>query len=328
VGCGSGWLSEYFARLGYELTGIDISPELIRIAAERVSKLPYAVDRETPIHCKFLVHDIERDSLPQTFAAIVCYDSLHHFEDEHSVMKNLASMLDEGGQLFVAEGEKPTEGSAGEAELREVMEQYQTLEAPFTREYLLHLVGQYGFAIAGDYVAVTGFVDRDNVADHAIRFVESPSFNYLLCRKMRAHGPMLDSKAPGLLLARISLTSDWQEDVIAGETIRADVAVENIGDTLWLTSRAPLPGRVRIGLKILDERGETLTEIHGSPPLRKTVAPGEQVKLKLSVRAPTAPGRYTFKLDLLDQDIAWFEQHGSQPLMLQFTAKTPPAADG
>ena len=29
VGCGSGWLSEYFARLGYQVKGIDISPDLI-----------------------------------------------------------------------------------------------------------------------------------------------------------------------------------------------------------------------------------------------------------------------------------------------------------
>jgi glycosyltransferase involved in cell wall biosynthesis len=36
VGCGSGWLSEYFARLGYDVTGIDISDDLIRMARERV----------------------------------------------------------------------------------------------------------------------------------------------------------------------------------------------------------------------------------------------------------------------------------------------------
>jgi len=36
VGCGSGWLCEYFARFGYEVTGIDISPTLIEIGARAV----------------------------------------------------------------------------------------------------------------------------------------------------------------------------------------------------------------------------------------------------------------------------------------------------
>ena len=59
VGCGSGWLSEYFARLGYDVTGIDISPDLIEIARERVARVPYGVDHETPLRCRFLVHDAE-----------------------------------------------------------------------------------------------------------------------------------------------------------------------------------------------------------------------------------------------------------------------------
>src|SRR5205823_12193023 len=44
VGCGSGWLSEYFARLGYIMHGIDISPELIEMARDRVARVGYDVD--------------------------------------------------------------------------------------------------------------------------------------------------------------------------------------------------------------------------------------------------------------------------------------------
>ena len=47
VGCGSGWMSEYFARLGYEVKGIDISPALIEMSRDRVARVPYDVDHET-----------------------------------------------------------------------------------------------------------------------------------------------------------------------------------------------------------------------------------------------------------------------------------------
>ena len=49
VGCGSGWLCEYFARFGYDVTGIDISPDLIEMARERLSKVPYGADHETSL---------------------------------------------------------------------------------------------------------------------------------------------------------------------------------------------------------------------------------------------------------------------------------------
>lgn len=320
VGCGSGWLCEYFARFGYNVTGIDLSPELIRIAETRIRSLPFGVDDETKMKCQFLVHDIEQEPLDTTFDAILCYDSLHHFEDEHSVLGNIASMLGEGGFLFVAEGEKPPAGSETETELRQVMETFETLEAPFTRDYLLELLTEHGFLLVGDYAAVTGFVDRDNLEGNTLRFVETPAFNYLLCKKS-SRPSIRDSKSPGRLLAGLSLLGSWTEKVAVSSQIEFDVAVENIGDTVWLVSRAPLVGRVRLGLKILNSSNEVLEEIHGWPRLQKPLAPAEKTTLRVSLKAPKQPGSYSIKLDLLDQNICWFEQHGSKPLVLNLTVE-------
>jgi SAM-dependent methyltransferase len=320
VGCGSGWLCEYFSRLGYETTGLDLSPELIRIAKERLARVPFGLDGSKSLKCRFVVHDIEVAPLDETFDAVICYDALHHFEDESSVVRNMASMLRTGGQLFVAEGERPPEGSASEEELRQVMERYETLESPFSREYLLELLHNHGLAIVGDYTAITKFVDRDNVSGNSIKFVESPAFNYLLCKKL--DGQIRDSRDPGLLQAKISLTGIWEETVSVGSRMLAEISVENTGDTLWLVSEAPLQGRVRMGLKILNEQNEIVSEIHGWPRLQRAIAPGESVMLRIDCAAPDVAGKFSLKVDLLDQDIAWFEDHGSQPLLLPFTVST------
>ena len=317
VGCGSGWLCEYFARFGYQMTGIDVSPGLISIAEERVKNLPYGVDSETPVACRFLVHDIEQAPIEESFDAIVCYDSLHHFEDEHAVLDNLARMLELDGQLFVAEGEKPPVGSETEDELRGVMEKFETLEAPFTRDYLLALLDQHGFTVVGDYTAVTGFVDRENLDSQTLRHVETPAFNYLLCKKSGG-STLHDSRLPGRLKADLSLESKWSEHVVAGSAIEFDLNVQNVGDTLWLVSREPLRGRVRIGLKILNASGETVHEIHGWPRLQSAMAPGEKRTLRVSVKAPVVSGGYSLKIDLLNQDICWFQEQGSKPLVLEF----------
>src|SRR5262245_24667062 len=160
VGCGPGWVTEYFARLGYDMTGLDISDGLIRVARERLERLPYQVDQETPLSCRFLTHDIEVTPLAEKFDAIICYDALHHFDDEKSVFRNLAAMLEIGGVLFILEGHQPPAGSATEIELRGFMEKYQTLESPFSEDYLRALIDANGFAIVSDYVSVNGLFDR------------------------------------------------------------------------------------------------------------------------------------------------------------------------
>ena len=322
VGCGSGWLCEYFARFGYEVTGIDISPELIAMADERLSKVPYGSDHERDLGYRFLVHDIEAAALAETFDAVICYDSLHHFEDEQAVLKHLAAMLGYGGQLFVLEGERPPAGSATEEELRSVMQEYQTLESPFSREYLLSLLREDGFAVVGDYLSVNGLFDRENLEGDRLLLNEPPAFNYLLCKKVSLKGgAVLDSRDPGVLRAALRPLAELPAVLQPGAIIELPIEIENTGDTLWLVSRSAPKGTVRLGVKLLNEDDEVIDEVHGSPPLPRALAPGEKVSVTVARPMPVSAGRYKLKIDLLDQDICWFEQQGSAPLELQFEVR-------
>ena len=47
------------------------------------------------------------------------------------------------------------------------------------------------------------------------------------------------------------------------------------------------------------------------------MGPSEEQNFVLKHRAPSSPGIYKLKLDILAQDIFWFEQQGSLPLELQ-----------
>ena len=107
-------------------------------------------------------------------------------------------------------------------------------------------------------------------------------------------------------------------DFVVNELYPHEVEIENTGDTLWLVSRSAPKGTVRLGVKILAEGGELIDEVHGSPSLSRAVAPGETVSLTIVRAAPNDAGQYKLKIDLLDQDICWFEQHGSEPLEMKF----------
>jgi SAM-dependent methyltransferase len=322
VGCGSGWLCEYFARFGYDVTGIDISPALIDLARERLQRVPYDVDEETPLRHRFLVHDVEGAPLPETFDAVICYDALHHFENEHAVFANLAAMLDYGGLLFVLEGERPPEGSATEEELRGVMRQYQTLESPFSRNYLLALLRDNGFAVVGDYVAVNELFEREGL-DPDRMLGEQSGFNYLLCKKVSANGPatMPTSRVPGELSAAISLLAELPDVFKPSDRLQFSIEVVNTGDTIWLVSRRAPKGSVRLGIKIMDQEENVVDEFHGVPGLPRALAPREKATLRINRAAPQDPGQYTIKIDLIDQEICWFEERGSQPLRVRINVE-------
>jgi 2-polyprenyl-3-methyl-5-hydroxy-6-metoxy-1,4-benzoquinol methylase/glycosyltransferase involved in cell wall biosynthesis len=322
VGCGSGWLSEYFARLGYDVTGIDISPDLIEVARERVERVPYGADDETPLRCRFLVHDVEGAPLEEEFDAVICYDSLHHFEDERAVVKNLAAMTKYGGSLFILEGDRPEEGSENEEELLEVMRDFGTLESPFSRDYLRTLLDAHGFAVVGDYVSVNGLYARDTFEGGRLR-VEPPPVNYLLCKKVTAtpglHASSVpDTRNPSAPAARMSFPDGWPPEVAPGSKTTARLLVANTGDTLWLTGPAERAGSCMLGVRVYDEAGALVAERHGTPPLPRALAPGESATVRFELKAPHAPGLYTLKLDMVAQHVCWFEQRGSTPLTVQF----------
>jgi SAM-dependent methyltransferase/glycosyltransferase involved in cell wall biosynthesis len=321
VGCGSGWLSEYFARLGYEVKGIDISPALIEMSRRRLASIPFDVDHQTKLCCAFAVHDIEAGPLDEKFDAVVCYDSLHHFEDERAVMRNLAAMLEIGGVLFILEGQRPSEGSSTETELLSVMERYRTLESPFDYSYLHELLNENGFAIIGDYVSVNGLFERESILDQRLPLEEVPTnYHYLACKKVAEGAPastVPDSRQPGKLSARIALRNEPPSEFLSGETLQLDLDIENTGDTLWLAGREARNGIVMPALRIIDENGRVVREVHGEPPLPHAVAPGEVIHLKIEHAAPLLTGPYTIRIDLVDEQVCWFADTGSEALAVR-----------
>jgi len=322
VGCGSGWLSEYFARLGYVVKGIDISPELIQMSRDRIAHVPYDVDHQTTLRCEFAVHDIEHAPINEQFDSVICYDSLHHFEDERTVVAHLAAATRYGGSFFILEGDCPPQGSATEDALIDVMRQFGTLESPFSRDYLRTLLDEHGFAVVGDYVSVNGLFERESMADDRLR-VHPPDVNYLLCKKVvrekgRRASTVPDSRRPGTLRARFELLTTPPNQVAPGDSLSIALSIENCGDTLWLTSATPRAGIVMPAVRVFDQAGLLVTEFHGEPLLPYAVAPGEKVPIKIEYQAPECAGRYRLKIDLVDQQVAWFEEKGSEPIIIEF----------
>jgi hypothetical protein len=132
---------------------------------------------------------------------------------------------------------------------------------------------------------------------------------------------MPDSREPGLLRASFAVLVPPPGSVAPGELLSIHIAIENCGDTLWLTSQSVGPGVVMPAVRVFDEGGSLVTEFHGEPLLPHAIAPRECVRIRVEYKAPQQLGSYKLKIDLVDQQVCWFEQRGSEPLWIEFEVR-------
>ena len=96
VACGTGVMFDYYLHRGAaSVTGIDISPEMARIAAEKYSGNDLV---------QVLCGDVEEYPFDGQFDRIVVYNAFPHFPYPKRLIKILAGLLKEGGRLTVAHG--------------------------------------------------------------------------------------------------------------------------------------------------------------------------------------------------------------------------------
>ena len=94
VACGTGVLMPDYLSRGAEVTGIDISPEMIKLAEQKYAG--------TGVRC--ICGDVEAADVGQDFDAIVVYNAFPHFPDPERLIFRLSGLLAEGGILTVAHG--------------------------------------------------------------------------------------------------------------------------------------------------------------------------------------------------------------------------------
>ena len=93
VACGTGILfPDYQKREVFSVTGIDISPEMVKMAKQ---KFP-VVD--------VICGDAETVSFDKQFDAVMIYNAFPHFINSDKLIDNLSSSLNEKGRLTIAHG--------------------------------------------------------------------------------------------------------------------------------------------------------------------------------------------------------------------------------
>ena len=94
IGCGGGILAESMAKCGAEVTGIDLSEEVLRVAELHQQNNTTQVN-----YLLTSVEEFARDHA-KDFDIVTCLELLEHVPDPISIVKAAAKLVKPNGQLF------------------------------------------------------------------------------------------------------------------------------------------------------------------------------------------------------------------------------------
>lgn len=92
IACGTGILFPDYVQRGVNVTGVDISKEMLKIAKD---KFPCA---------ELICADAEEYSFDDAYDAVMIYNAFPHFPNPEKLIENLSMALKYGGRLTVAHG--------------------------------------------------------------------------------------------------------------------------------------------------------------------------------------------------------------------------------
>jgi SAM-dependent methyltransferase len=315
VGCGPGWLSEFLARCGYWVTGVDVSEDMVRIARERIAAIEEPIGEGIEALAEFHVMGARDLPWSDRFDAAILYDAMHHFDDELETLRVIRRTLVPGGRIFIHEGVRPPEGSEGERELIAEMEAYGTLESPFDPEYLVAVVEEAGFTQVTRYAAVDVLLDVSERTRELQRIEERldyPPMNTVIAMNpvpAAIEGDVRD------FLAQLEPAGSW-EPTQDGKELALAITVTNAGRGFWPAGIGPSfpPGTVTLGPYLPADHGERVELPR--VPLPRSLSPGESVGAEVRIPAGSVEGSREVRIDLVREGIAWFADYGSSPLVV------------
>lgn len=339
LGAGAGWCSDLLGRLNRTSIAVDLSLDMLRAGRGR---------QGAPVRA--VAGDMEALPFRTgTFDKAVCFSALHHVPDMARAVREIARVLaPDGVALFSEPGEGHDEAAVSTAAMKDfgVLEQ-EVLVETFIRDcrdagFEDVRVKPLAYTIPGFDLTLDQWriwmrlaeSTRPRRALQKMRLAIMEAFGFgkdgalfedtfaiSLVRTLRQvvrHHPIIVASKRA-----VALESDapaWRADIVLepsgagappGSTIAVVARITNRGATTWTPSSRSGVGHVAIGVQLLDRDGRLLGRDHHRHVLPHPVGPGQACAVTLSCPAPSAPGAYQLKVDMVAEGVTWFEAAGS-----------------
>ena len=336
LGAGSCWVSDWLRRFNFRTVAIDIAFDMIHLGKTRLGSAQ-----------GLAVGDME--ALPfssGSFDKACCVDAFHHVPDAPGALREIRRVLKPNGVAFFSE---PGVGHATRPVSVAAMKNYGVLENEILINRFMDACLAAGFADVRlhpiSHVLPLFVLDRQqwqqwtrySASQRPLRAIAKmwraaleivglgkkdvlfeEAFAIRLARELQsvieehpvitAHCSPFVPPQPTVEKAVIELLAAPTRATVSS-TVVLRVRLINAGSTTWNETA----GEVRLGIQLLDARGDLIDRDHVRHELPGAVAPGERCELEVPVHLPRSEGSYKLKCDLVREGVRWFETAGSEP---------------
>lgn len=101
-----------------------------------------------------------------------------------------------------------------------------------------------------------------------------------------------------------------------GQELEFVVTVRNEGTMTWISDAEK---GIFLSYHIYEKAGDEYIHEGERTNLPSALRPGEETGLLLSLNAPSEPGEYRLVIDMVHEQVTWFEMAGSNPYEIELT---------
>ena len=176
VGCGGGILAESLAKLGAEVTGIDMGEEPLNVA-----KL-HALEANVKVDYQKITAEEKAQQHPEHYDVVTCMEMLEHVPDPASIIQACSKMVKPGGYVFFSTLNKTIKSYllaivAAEKVLKLVP------DGTHDHEHFIRPSQLIRWAEANDLKCIDAAGIHYNPITENHKLIESLDVNYILCCK-------------------------------------------------------------------------------------------------------------------------------------------------
>lgn len=319
---GTCWASEFLNRAGFRTVALDLSWEVLRQGRRRLAADERLKRRSA---AGFVVGSaLELPFADESFEGVLCLNALHHMPSYCQALREIYRILKPGGRAVFSE---PGAAHAQHPISQTRMREFGVLEKSVSLPHIHRLAKEIGFTrmlVVPLRDAPYYFVEY-TAAPEDLPALQRLWSDTLVCGPRersrfvleKGNARPVDSLMPPAVVLSRSLQAQISllhhlEHVSPGTAFRERLQIANTGEVIWRAQGKGFGGQVSCGVKLCTPGGQVLRD-DIRVPLPRDVAPGEDIVLEVPLQAPTKPGEYLLKYDLVIEWVAWLEQYGSQP---------------
>lgn len=322
-GAGSCWLSRFLNELHCITIAVDPSPTALKIGRELFSKMPPLTRPVAPP--RFLEFNGGEIPLEDGYVdRIVSLDAFHHVPNPHEMLEEFHRVLTPGGIAGFAE---VGPGHSRSPQSQREMRTFRVLENDVVVEALWKKARKLGFSeiyfktffhpeqtiCFDDYRRIArGKRIPGKVKDHLGNSTRQYPIFFLVKGDYQSDSRLSEGLGHRLAIHPSSIETK------AGTRFHLSVTITNSGSARWLNQGPGDIGSVFVGVHLCDAHGQVIEHDFFRQRLEKPYSPGETGDQEIGL-AIDRRGRFKLSVDLVSEQVCWFETLGSKPAGVDVT---------